>query len=289
LRFFIYPGYCFHDYTSAGNRKKIFLELFYKTFFVIKKIFVKGYLMEEKKIEQTLVLIKPDALKNSLTGYVLSQLSEFHTGLHFAATKIVHVNRLLAEEHYAEHKGKVFFPSLIEYITGVSHYPDAPGARKVIAIVYQGIDTVKRVRELCGPTNPLIAREKKPGCIRALGTLVPLKDASGNVIGERMDNLIHASASDPEAETEIKLWFKPNDIPPAMRAYPVEKCEELYYFKNHKLLTAYEPGSYCLLAPGDIAWKSDLEALKQIKAGQTPGRPLEAVAAKYLINESVAP
>ncbi|MGZ6345802.1 MAG: nucleoside-diphosphate kinase, partial [Candidatus Limnocylindrales bacterium] len=50
------------------------------------------------------MLIKPDALKLSLTGYLLSQFSEFHTGLRFAGAKIVHVSRMLAEEHYAEHK-----------------------------------------------------------------------------------------------------------------------------------------------------------------------------------------
>jgi len=88
--------------------------------------------------EQTLVLIKPDALKNSLTGYVLSQLSEFHTGLRFAATKIVHVSKMLADEHYAEHRGKVFFPALIEYIRGMLHYPNEPWKHRVIAIVYQG-------------------------------------------------------------------------------------------------------------------------------------------------------
>ena len=94
--------------------------------------------MRTEKIEQTLVLIKPDALKNSLTGYVLSQLSEFHTGLRFAGAKIVHVSRMLAEEHYAEHRGKVFYPSLIEYIMGLLHYPDEPNGRRVIALVYQG-------------------------------------------------------------------------------------------------------------------------------------------------------
>ena len=62
--------------------------------------------MDNKKLEQTLVLIKPDALKNSLTGYVLSQLSEFHTGLRFAGAKIVNVSTMLADEHYAEHRGK---------------------------------------------------------------------------------------------------------------------------------------------------------------------------------------
>ena len=73
-----------------------------------------------------------------MTGYVLSQLSEFHNGLRFAGAKIVHVSRMLAEEHYAEHRGKVFYPSLIEYIMGLLHYPDEPNGRRVITLVYQG-------------------------------------------------------------------------------------------------------------------------------------------------------
>jgi nucleoside-diphosphate kinase len=241
--------------------------------------------MENKELEQTLVLIKPDALKNSLTGYVLSLLSEFHTGLRFAGAKIVHVHRMLAAEHYAEHRGKVFYPPLLEYIMGYAHYPTEPQKRRVIALVYRGPDAVLKIRDIVGPTNPLVAREKKPGCIRALGTLVPLRDAEGNVIGERMDNLIHASATPPEAEREIKLWFKPNDIPPLMRAYPAEECDALYYYKQSKLYTAYVPGSVCLLAPGDIAWTSDLEALRALREGRPAHCTLETVAAKYLINE----
>jgi nucleoside-diphosphate kinase len=241
--------------------------------------------MSGTEFEQTLVLIKPDAMKNSLTGYVLSLLSEFHTGLRFAGAKIVHVNKMLAEEHYAEHKGKVFFPSLIEYITGIAHSPDNPGTRRVIAFVYQGPGAVKKIRELAGPTNPLVAREKKPGCIRSLGTIVPLKDATGNTIGERMDNIIHASATDAEAEREIKLWFKPNDIPPAMRPYAVEKCEDHFYLKGKTLALKYEQGSDCLLAPGDNVWESDLEALRLLHLGHSSPCTLEAVAAKYLIND----
>src|SRR5512143_3678428 len=110
--------------------------------------------MPAKEFDQTLVLIKPDALKNSLTGYVLSQLSEFHTGLRFAALKVVHVTRMLAAEHYAEHRGKVFYDSLIEYITGNIHYPGEPDKQRVIAIVYQGNDAIKKLREIAGPTNP---------------------------------------------------------------------------------------------------------------------------------------
>jgi len=199
-----------------------------------------------KELEQSLVLIKPDALKNSLTGYVLSQLSEFHTGLRFAGAKIVRVSRMLAEEHYAEHRGKLFYPSLVEYIMGRIHYPDDPWKRRVIAIVYQGPDAVEKIRDIAGPTDPLLAREK--------------------------------------AEREIKLWFKPNDIPPLMHAYPVEESEEHYYFKNNQLYLSHEPGSACLLAPGDVVWKSDLEVLRLLYQALPAPCSLEAVAAKYLIN-----
>ncbi|HTY61364.1 MAG TPA: nucleoside-diphosphate kinase [Acidobacteriota bacterium] len=240
--------------------------------------------MEQGKLEQTLVLIKPDALKNSLTGYLLSQLSEFHTGLHFSATKIVHVSRMLAEEHYAEHKGKLFFPSLLEYIMGDLHYPDEPWKRRVIAIVYQGANAVKKIREIAGPTNPHVARKDKPGCIRALGTVVPLLDADGRMISERMDNLIHASATDPEAEREIKLWFKPDDLPPLMRPYATEASDDYYFVREGKFCGTQEPGACCLLALGDIVWKSDLDVLRQLKLGRQAADTFEAVAAKYLIN-----
>ena len=241
--------------------------------------------MDRKILEQTLVLIKPDALKNSLTGYILSQLSEFHTGLRFAGTKIVHVSKMLAEEHYAEHQGKVFFPSLLEYIMGNLHYPDEPEKHRVIAIVYQGPDAVKKMRDIVGPTNPHIAREQKPGCIRALGTVVPIKDAEGNVIGERMDNLIHASANDSDAEREIKLWFRPNDIPPFMHAYPTDVSRDYYFFKDNKLYMKDEPGSVCFLVPGDTVWKSDLETLRLLQHGISAPCSLESVVAKYLINK----
>ena len=241
--------------------------------------------MDESKLEQTLVLIKPDALKNSSTGYILSTLSEFHTGLHLCGAKVVNVSKMTAEEHYAEHREKNFFPELLEYIMGRIHYADEPMKQRVIAIVYQGQDAIRKIRSIVGPTNPLDARVKKPGCIRALGTVVPLKDAEDNVIGERMDNLIHASAIDDDAEREIKLWFKPNDIPPLMHAYPTELSKDFYYLKENKLFTTYEPDCICILASGDIAWKSDLEALQQLSKGIQSSVSLESVVAKYLTNE----
>lgn len=240
--------------------------------------------MDHKEVEQTLVLIKPDALRNSLTGYMLSTLSEFHTGLRFAAAKIVCVHKALAEEHYAEHRGKPFYEPLLEYIMGFAHYPDIPERRRVIALVLRGPDAVAKIRRIAGPTNPHVAREKEPGTIRALGTVVPIRDADGKAVSERIDNLIHASASVSEAEREIKLWFKPNDIPPRKRAYPVEVSDAHYYLKDGELLATYEPGSTCLLAPGEPAWSSDLETLRLISSGATPASALGTVAAKYLIN-----
>jgi nucleoside-diphosphate kinase len=241
--------------------------------------------VEQKDVEQTLVLIKPDALKNSLTGYVLSQLSEFHTGLRFAGAKIVHVSNMLASEHYAEHRGKFFFPSLIEYIQGKLHYPNDPWRRRVIAIMYQGPKAISKVREISGPTDPHVAREKQPGCIRSLGTLEQLKDAQGKVLGVRMDNLIHASANPGDAEREIKLWFRPGDVPPAMHPYPTATSSEHFYFEEGKLFADYAPGRICVVAPGDLTWKTDLDALQLILKGAKSPLALEAVVAKYLINE----
>jgi nucleoside-diphosphate kinase len=243
--------------------------------------------MDEKQLEQTLVLIKPDALKNSLTGFMLSQLSEFHTGARFAAAKIVNVNSVLAEEHYAEHKGKAFYEALLDFITGKAHYPDKDRwKRRVIAIVFQGLDVLKTIRTIAGPTNPHHAREEQPGCLRALGTLVPIKDAKGNTVDNRMDNLIHTSATHDDAEREIKLWFLPHDIPPLMRAYPTEICQVHYYYKNGRLFDTYEPQSLFLLAPGDVAWKSDLDILQSHARKEPAQGRLNTVVAKYLINRN---
>ncbi|MCU0821345.1 MAG: nucleoside-diphosphate kinase [Spirochaetes bacterium] len=243
--------------------------------------------MENKKIEQTVVLIKPDALKLSLTGYILSELSEYHTGLLIAGAKVVNVSRMLAEEHYEEHRGKPFFPSLLEYIAGNLHFPKEPDRHALLALVYQGQDVVKKIRAIAGPTNPHTAREERPGCIRSIGSVISIKDAQGKVIGDRIDNLIHASATDAEAEREIKLWFKPCDIPHFMHAYQTEVSDNSYYYNNNKISTTYEPGSMCLFAPGDIdkAWKSDLDTLRLLSQGKTAPVPLNTVIAKYLINK----
>ncbi len=240
--------------------------------------------MENKKIEQTLVLVKPDAQKNSLTGYILSELSEYRTGLMMAGAKMVNVTRMLAEEHYEEHRGKGFFPSLLEYIAGRLHFPNDPVKHSLLALVYQGPDVVKKVRAIAGPTNPNNAREEKPGCVRSLGAVIPVKDRDGKVIDNRIDNLIHASATDAEAEREVKLWFKPAEIPAIMRAYPVETDDRAYYYKDDRIMSAYESGSACIIAQGDMAWKTDIDAIKLLSQGKTASVPMNTVVAKYLIN-----
>lgn len=242
--------------------------------------------MSAGNIERSLVLIKPDALKNSLTGYILSQFSEFHTGLRFAGLKVVSVNLELAEEHYAEHYGKFFYPSLLDYIRGYLHYPDNPEKRRVIAIVYQGVNAIRTIRDICGPTNPHDARVQRPGCIRALGTVVPLKDETGQYIGDRVDNMIHASANPDDAEREVKLWFSPTDLPPVMRGFTTGVSGTYYYYDpaSQKLSGEHKPGGLCIAGPGTMLWESDLAVLEQSLKGRAPDYPVKAVVAKYLIN-----
>lgn len=241
---------------------------------------------DNSKQQNTLVLIKPDALLQSMTGYVFSLLAEVHTGLRFAGMKVVSVSRLLAAEHYAAHREKPFFASLVDYLTGRVHYPRAPERRRVIALVYQGPDAIARVRFVVGPTNPHKARDERPGCIRSLGTVVPILDAEGRQISERMDNLVHASATPDEAEHEIKLWFRPSDIPPLMRTYETEICDTSFHVVGQppRLGDVRARDAICLLGPGELIWKSDLETLHGIRNGTTPPERLGAVAAKYLIN-----
>ena len=143
--------------------------------------------------EQTLVLIKPDGLKKSLTGNVLTRLSE--TKLDIVAAKIVKVSRKLAEEHYYHMRDKSFFEELIKYIMGEYH------KRKVMAMVYWGDEAISKVREICGSTNPEEA------------DAVSIRGAYGRITTKGVyENVIHASRNKEDAEREIKLWFEPDEI-----------------------------------------------------------------------------
>lgn len=144
-------------------------------------------------IEQTLVLIKPDGLKKSLTGNILTRLSE--TKLDIIAAKITRVSRELAEEHYRHMRDKPFFEELIKYIMGEYH------KHKVMAVVYYGPEATSKVKQICGATNP---EEADP---------VSIRGAYGRITTKGVyENVIHASATKEEAEHEIKLWFQPDEI-----------------------------------------------------------------------------
>jgi len=143
--------------------------------------------------QATLVLIKPDGLKKSLTGNILTRLSE--TKLDIVGARIVKVSRELAEKHYAMLKDKPFFEDLLKYLMGEYH------KKKVMALAYYGEDAIQKVRNICGATNP---EEADP---------VSIRGAYGRITTKGVyENAIHASANPAEAEREIKLWFTPDEI-----------------------------------------------------------------------------
>ena len=148
------------------------------------------------KKQSTLVLIKPDGLVKSLTGNILSKLSE--AKLIIIGAKVVRVSRKLAEEHYKHLKDKPFFDGLIRYIQGE---PYGEEYTRVLALVYQGEDAIGKVRSIAGATNP---EEAAPTSIRGAYGRITTKGV--------FENVIHASANEEDSEREIKLWFKPDEI-----------------------------------------------------------------------------
>jgi nucleoside-diphosphate kinase len=144
--------------------------------------------------EQTLILIKPDGLKKSLTGNILTRLSE--SKLEIVAAKIVRVSRELAVKHYAHLQDKPFFDDLILYLQGEFHE-----RRKVMALIYWGEDAIKKCRALAGATNPEEAESTS------------IRGSYGRITTSGVyENVIHVSSSPDEAEREIKLWFEPEEI-----------------------------------------------------------------------------
>jgi nucleoside-diphosphate kinase len=157
--------------------------------------------------EATLVLIKPDGLKKSLTGNILTRLSE--TKLEIVAARMVRVNTELAKEHYRELADEPFFPDLINYIRGDFHE-----RRKVMAVVYHGDGAIEKVRRIAGATNPEEADS------------VSIRGQYGRITTKGVyENVIHASANTADAEREIKLWFTPSEI--IVDLYPAKIVESV--------------------------------------------------------------
>lgn len=131
--------------------------------------------------ERTLVLIKPDGVRRGLVGEVLTRIER--KGLKIGALELKHVDEALASAHYAEHKDKPFFGSLLEFIT----------SGPVVAAVLEGPRAIAAFRQLAGGTDPV--EKAATGSIR------------GDFALETQENLVHGSDSPESAEREIALWF----------------------------------------------------------------------------------
>jgi nucleoside-diphosphate kinase len=157
------------------------------------------------KIEQLLILIKPDGVMKSLTGNILTKLSE--SRMVIIGAKAVKVSRGLAEAHYCHLKDKPFFNELLDYIQGKIY--GEPWDR-VLAFVYQGEGAISSMRKIVGVTNPEEADH------------VSIRGSYGRITTKGVyENVVHCSSDRLEAAREIKLWFRPEEI--VKEIYPVKK------------------------------------------------------------------
>jgi nucleoside-diphosphate kinase len=131
--------------------------------------------------ERTLVLIKPDGVARSLVGDVIARIER--KGLTLIALELTQVSDEVARKHYAEHEGKPFFPSLLEFIT----------SGPLVAAVVEGPRAVAAWRQIAGGTDPV--EKAVPGTIR------------GDFALTTQNNLVHGSDSIESAEREIAIWF----------------------------------------------------------------------------------
>jgi len=138
-------------------------------------------------MEQSLILLKPDCVERRLIGRIISRFED--KALNIVAMKLIQVTPDLAKQHYAEHVEKPFYPGLEAFITG------AP----VVAIVLEGLEVIRVVREMLGSTNGLNA---------AAGTI------RGDFSSSRQMNLVQASDGAEAAAREIALYFNENELCP---------------------------------------------------------------------------
>lgn len=136
-------------------------------------------------MERTFAALKPDAIKRGLMGKILSRFED--KGYKIIAMKLVNVSKDLASKHYAEHVGKPFYDSLIEYIT----------SGPVLAMILEGKNAILGVRHIVGKTNP---DDADVGSIRA--DFCTVKEY----------NAVHASDCIESAKREMELWFSPDEI-----------------------------------------------------------------------------
>jgi nucleoside-diphosphate kinase len=149
-------------------------------------------------IEKTLILIKPDCMQRCMVGKIIQRFED--AGLKLLAMKMVKIDKEFADKHYKdveERKGERVKKILIEYITSTP----------VIAMVWEGVEAVENARKIIGPTQPMKAM---PGTIR--GDFAHMDYGRADEVDIAVPNLVHGSGHKDEAEYEINLWFKPEEL-----------------------------------------------------------------------------
>lgn len=158
-------------------------------------------------VQKTFVAVKPDGVQRGIVGEIIKRFE--NAGLKIIGMKMAWVDKEFAEEHYKEHKGKPFFEGLVNFIQ------EGP----VVAIVFEGVGAIATVRKLVGGTEPASAA---PGTIRGDFAHVSYDYADKKKI--TVKNVIHASANEKDAEKEIKLWFKNDEL----HSYPRVEEKHIY-------------------------------------------------------------
>ncbi len=136
-------------------------------------------------MQRTLILLKPDCVQRRLVGTIIQRFEQ--KGLRLAALKLVQPSRELAEKHYAVHKGKSFYDSLLTFLT----------SGPTVAMVWEGREAVAVARTLMGVTD---------------GTKAPPATIRGDFALSVQNNLVHGSDSAENAALEIALWFSPQEL-----------------------------------------------------------------------------
>src|SRR5688500_8651310 len=136
-------------------------------------------------MQQTLILVKPDGVQRRLVGAIIQRFEQ--KGLRLAGLKLVQPSRDLAEKHYAVHKGKPFYDSLLKFLT----------SGPTVAMVWEGREAVTVARTLMGPTD---------------GTKAPPATIRGDFAISVQNNLVHGSDSPDNARMEIALWFTAQEL-----------------------------------------------------------------------------
>lgn len=150
-------------------------------------------------LENTLILIKPDGVQRCLIGKIIKRFED--AGLKIIGMRMHWVDKEFAKKHYTQdiavRRGEKVRELLLDFIT------EGP----VIAICIEGVNAIENVRKITGTTEPKAAT---PGTIRGDFAHVSFSYADNKEIAVK--NIIHASANKEDAESEVKLWFKPEEL-----------------------------------------------------------------------------